>query len=129
MKIVDRENLNVGDMKKEALERRPLPIGRKMFEEWSERIIDAAGVGATYRSQKFALASMLMHLAPTEAFKEDAYFILSLRKGAVNETAHCMLMEIKEEQELEKKQAEATATKLEVVSDGVLEIKKFPPVS
>lgn len=118
MKINTREDLSVGDMTKEMLDRKPLPIGKTQFIEWSDRIIAGAMVGATHESQRFALAAMLMHIGPTEAFREDAFFILQLRKSAVNETAHAMMTELKEEQENKRKQAEATAPILGVVSDG-----------
>lgn len=129
MKIVNREDLAVGDIQDQMLEKRPLPIGKKQFEEWSDRIISGALINATPESLKFALASMLLHLGPTESFREDAYFILSLRKGAVNETAHAMMVEIKEIQEAKKKQAAATAPKLEVVNGSVLEDQELSPVS
>lgn len=118
MNIKKTEDLAVGDMQGALLERQALPIGRSQFTEWSDRIIKAACVEASERSLKFSLASMIMHLGPTEAFKEDAYFVLALRKAASTQTAHMMLQEIKEEQEREKKQAEATAPNLQVVDGG-----------
>jgi hypothetical protein len=118
LNIKKTEDLAVGDMQGALLERQALPIGRSQFTEWSDRIIKAACVEASERSLKFSLASMIMHLGPTEAFKEDAYFVLALRKAASTQTAHMMLQEIKEEQEREKKQAEATAPNLQVVDGG-----------
>lgn len=118
MKIVSKEELQVGDMKDGLLERRPLPIGRKQFEEWSDRIIQAAVVEAEPDSLKFALASMIMTMAPTEAFREDAYFILQLRKSAANQTAYAMMAELKEKQK--EKQADDTAPNLRA-ADGLLE--------
>lgn len=79
----------------QLLEKRPLPIGRAEFEAWSDRIIAGAMVGATVVSQKFALANMIMHLGPTESWKEDGYFISSLRKYAANEVAHAIAVETK----------------------------------
>lgn len=68
-------------------EARPLPMGLPEFDEWSTRIISGSLVSADTDSQKFALANMLLHLGPTESHKPDAFFIHSLRKFAVNETA------------------------------------------
>lgn len=91
-------------------EPRPLPMGRKEFEEWSERIISGALIptkdGLVYHdivneakkdpdsdfarhltSQKFALCDLLLHLSPTESHKPDAFFIHSLRKFAINQVA------------------------------------------
>lgn len=121
--IRNTEDLNVGEWKDVMQEKRPLPIGRTQFMEWSDRIISLAHVDATPESLRFSLAAMLMHLGPTEAFREDAYFILSLRKAAVNQTAHAILSEIKDAQEAMKNQAEATATNLRVVDDGPKESK------
>lgn len=123
MKVTTNEELAVGDITQAMLERRALPIGKTKFEEWSDRIIAGAMIDASIRSQKWTLAEQVLHLSPTEAFKEDAYFILRLRKAAVNETVHAMMVEIKTQQEAEKKLAEETAPKLEAVDGGVLENK------
>lgn len=84
-------------------EPRPLPMGRKEFEEWSDRIISGALLpgGAEdalifLESQKFSLANMLMHLGPTESHKPDAFFIHSLRKFAVNQVADTIRKELHE---------------------------------
>lgn len=81
-------------------ESRPLPMGRKEFEEWSERIIAGAMVpaenpDALKESQRHALCGMLLHVGPTESHKPDAFFIHSLRKSAVNVVAYTMSEEIK----------------------------------
>lgn len=77
-------------------ERRPLPMGRQEFEEWSERIIAGTLLTADKESQKFALANLLLHLGPTESHKEDAFFIHSLRKFAVNQVADSIRIEIRD---------------------------------
>jgi len=78
-------------------ERRPLPMGRAEFEEWSDRIIAGALIpGATVESQKWTLANLLLHLGPTESHKEDAFFIHSLRKFATNQVADAMRNEIRD---------------------------------
>ena len=125
IKVKEADVIEIGNIKKEMMEKRPLPIGKKQFEEWSDRIIAGAEVEASPRSLKFSLASMILHnLSATESFKEDAYFIHCLRKAASNQTAHYIMEVIKDEQIAEKKQAEETAKKhLTVVSDGVLEDK------
>lgn len=76
-------------------EPRPLPIGKTQFEEWSSRIISGALVEVDVDSQKFTLAQSLLHLGPTESHKPDAFFIHSLRKLAINQTAIDMSQEIK----------------------------------
>jgi hypothetical protein len=119
-----QENLSVGDITEQMLEKRPLPIGMTQFNSWSDRIISGAMVEASKRSLRWTLAEMVLHLNPTEAFREDAHFILKLRKAAVNETCAQVMRDIKEEQEAEKKLAEATATTLAVVDGAVLENKE-----
>lgn len=78
-------------------EPRPLPMGRKEFDEWADRLISGALVTADAPSQKFALANMLLHLGPTESHKPDAHFIHSLRKFAVNQVADAVRKELHEE--------------------------------
>ena len=133
MKIKEADVIEIGDIKKEMMEKRQLPIGIKEFHEWADRIIQGAMISASPRSLKFALASMVLHnLSPTESFKEDAYFIHCLRKSAANQIAHAIMQEIKGEQEkeeIERKKAEETASHLKVVPDAVLENKDIPPAS
>jgi hypothetical protein len=124
MKIVNNEQLSVGDMQDDRLERKPLPIGKTQAMEWSDRIIEGAAVEADKETQRFALMGMLMQINPTEAFKEDAYFMLALRAAAVKQTAHLIAQEIKEAHE-KKKQAEATAPTLGVVDGAILAEKKL----
>lgn len=91
---------------KQLSEPRPLPMGRAEFDEWSDRLISGALVKTEdKRSQRFALASMIMHLGPTEDHKPDNFFIHSLRKAACNQVAHAMIMEIKGEQKAEMEAA------------------------
>lgn len=90
-------------------EPRALPMGRKEFEEWSNRIIAGALIPSTdgkvpeyldlfgkegdtdqhklIDSQKFALCNQLLHIGQTESHKPDAYFIHSLRVSAIKQVA------------------------------------------
>ena len=56
---------------------------------------DPEALSKLRESQKFTLATMIMHLGPTESHKEDAFFIHTLRKAAANEVAHAKMMELK----------------------------------
>lgn len=101
----------------QMLEPRALPMGRKEFENWSNRIISGAvipggkeDIAAFIATQKSALANMIMHLGPTESHKPDAFFIHSLRKAAVNEVAHSIIMEY-QAQKKAKIEAEEKAKK------------------
>lgn len=83
-------------IKDQMSERRPLPVGRAEFDEWASRIISGTLLPADEDSMKFALANMLMHLGPTESHREDAFFIHSLRKFAVNQVADTIRKELHE---------------------------------
>lgn len=100
---VNPVDLPVDAITEQMREPRPLPMGRKEFEEWSDRIISGALIpgGEDNREvfiegQKFALADMLLHLGPTESHKPDAFFIHSLRKFAINQVAVAVRSEIHE---------------------------------
>jgi hypothetical protein len=95
-------------------EDRPLPTGMTEFEEWSDRIISGTLLPADYESQKFALATMLMHLPPTKDHECDGYFIKSLRKAAVNQIAHAKMTELRDKA---KERLAAEEAKKEPVKD------------
>ena len=114
-------------------ERRPLPMGMKQFDDWAERIISGTLIDvpeevlkeANENSLKFALSTMLLHLGPQESHKEDAYFIHSLRKSAVNQIAHAKMKELmdaaqaKADAEALKRSKEATEETLKRIDKGV----------
>lgn len=94
-------------------EPRPLPMGRKEFEVWSDRIIGGAMIpGATPKSLKFALAEMVMHAKPTDSHIPDGYFIQCLRKAASNQVCWAVMTEMKAEQK-----AETERTQMKVVTN------------
>lgn len=96
----------------------PLPCGVGSFENWSDLIIYKANVEADHDSQKFALATMILSLGPTDAFKEDEYFVKALIKGAANQIAQNR-MEYYKNKFKEKMNAEVEAQKssLKLVAD------------
>lgn len=103
-------------------ELRPLPQGRKEFDEWSDRIIAGALLKCEpgkeddfIQSQKFALADMILHLGPSEDHKDDAHFIHYLRKVAVNQVADAIRQEIRAAMKAKLAEEEAKKVKLEVV--------------
>jgi hypothetical protein len=104
------------ELLKDWTEKKELPMGRKAFHEWSERIIQAAAIPCEpdkreefLQSQKFALADMILHCGPTEDFKEDAHFIKYLRKVAVNQVANALREEIRDAFKAKKELAEKEA--------------------
>jgi len=96
-------------------EKRPLPVGMQEFEEWSDRIISGTLLPADPDSQKFALATMLMHLGPTVDHETDLFFIKSLRKSAVNQIAHAKMTELRDKAKA-RLAAEEAKTKVEEVT-------------
>jgi len=103
----------------------PLPIGRKEFEVWSERIIKGANIpGLTKDSALFSLTSMLLHLPSTQSFHTDAFFVHGLRKAAINETAVDVMKELQKRLQ-ERKDAEAA--KLQVPAAPALKLVDLNP--
>lgn len=98
-------------------------MGRKEFDEWSERIISGALVDADHDSQKFALCNMLMQLAPTDHHKPDIHFISQLRKVAVNQVADAVRKEIhakiKEKTAAEEAKAKEEAEKIAALDEDI----------
>ncbi len=101
-RVTNDDTTSTLEISEQLKEPRPLPMGRQEFEEWSDRIIAGALLPPTKEdpqvfidSQKAVLASMILHLGPTESHKPDAYFIHSLRKAAVNQVAHTIGEELR----------------------------------
>lgn len=101
-----------------ALRKTPLPQGVTEFDVWADDIIDLYDM-PNNDSIKFALATNVMHLKPTESHVPKAYFGAVLRKGAATQVAHQVMQDckarqearIKEEQEkLAQQQLEATSS-------------------
>lgn len=110
-------------------EPRPLPLGRKEFEEWSKEILRLANVpGLTEESGQFALSEMILHIKPTQSFESFGHFVHCLRKGAANQVAHAIFTELKESQRKRAQQKEVSP--LVTPSDEkVLENRKIPNTS
>lgn len=87
-----------------------LPQGMTEFHLWADSVIELAGL-PNNDSTKFSVATMILHLPPTDAYKAKEYFVRSLIKAAANQIAHGTMTELKEKQvklaEQEKANAEA----------------------
>lgn len=104
-------------------ESRPLPLGRKEFEIWSDRIISGALIPSEpgmerelLRSLKFTLAGEIFRLAPTESHKPDMHFIHVLRKACVNQVAQTIITELNAERKAEEAM-KVQETSLKVVKE------------
>jgi hypothetical protein len=93
----------------------PLPQGVAEFNQFVDSIIATYQPPMDPRSVKFVIATLIMRLNPTDAYKSKRYFALSLHKGAAGEVANYVMHLLKQEQAAElkaqqdKQQAEATA--------------------
>lgn len=71
-----------------------LPIGMTAFTDWADDIIDLYDL-PNNDSIRFSLASMVMHLGPTSAFKPKFHFFLMVRAGMAKQIASANFQEIK----------------------------------
>lgn len=111
IKIKNTEETSTEVISEQLREFRPLPMGRKEFDEWAERIVSGAGdaINAVEpKSVKYVLANLLMHLGPQEDHKPDIFFIKSLRKGAVNQVADAIRRELYDERKAQEDASKAT---------------------
>ena len=77
-----------------------LPTGIDEFNSW------ATDIAATYQlptenldSIRYTLATIIMHLGQTAAYKSKWYFVLTLRSGAAKQIAGGIFYEIKTKQQ------------------------------
>lgn len=88
----------------------PVPVGVADFETWSQSIIDTYPIPADADSVKFALATMILHSGPTDAYKPKFKFFLMLRAGMAKQVAGAVFQDIKTKQQERAKLAAATAS-------------------
>lgn len=85
-----------------------VPMGMTAFHSWADSLIETYAF-PNDPSVKFALATMIMHLGPIEAYKPRRYFMLAIKAGAAKQIASAVFQEIKAKQIADQKQAEALA--------------------
>lgn len=98
--------------KRSKLEFRPLPMNIPQWEEWSKRIIKAAGLPTeNLETQQFALAGMILQTSPTDFLRPDEYYVNCLRKAAADQLAMQVIDDLKAARaERNKKTREVTPT-------------------
>ena len=122
VKIKTTEEQDIAKLQSDLQIRRPLPTGRTQMIGLFERIKASIDFQIGDEDILFTLYGMILALGPTEAFKEDGYFMLGIRKLAANQVASMLMKELKDKKMEElKKQAEATAKPILKAVDGVLE--------
>lgn len=92
-----------------------LPQGLTQFEVWANGIITTYNLPSN-DSVRFSLATMVMHLGPTTAFKPKFYFALSIWKASANQVVYQVIQDLKAKQDAEKKKLEVTQI-IEVASN------------
>jgi hypothetical protein len=98
----------------------PLPTGVKAFEAWADQIQDTYSLPTEDRdSIHYALATMIMHLGPTQAYKPNWYFVLAIRAGCAKQVAGATFQEIKLRQKALAEAAEAATKANEPQQQGV----------
>lgn len=91
-----------------------VPIGRTEFNAWSSSIISLYNFPDN-DSVRFALATMVMHLDATSAFRSKWTFAKMLRAGAAKQVASSVFQEIKLKQQ---EAAKLEATQLQATPSG-----------
>lgn len=77
----------------------PLPVGIAQFNTWITELRQTYTLPTDDEdSIKFSVASMIMHLGPTSAYKSKWYFVLALRSGAAKQVAGAAFYEVKTRQ-------------------------------
>jgi len=87
---------------------RRLPIGRAQFERLAARILDMTGLPQN-PSFVQAIANSVLQLKPQQAYRADAYFVLTILKACANQVAYNIAMEIRS-QEKDEDAKRATET-------------------
>lgn len=101
-----------------------LPQGMAEFDVFVDSMIKIADFPTdSVDDIKFVVATLVMHLGPTAAYKPKRYFILAVKAGAAKQVASGVFQEIKYKQQAaakaaqEKQQAEATANAAQVANE------------
>lgn len=81
-----------------------LPQGKTAFTEWADDILNTYGL-PNNDSTHFALATMVMHLGPSQCFRPKIFFALKCWTAASKEIAHAVMQELKEKQQAALKAA------------------------
>lgn len=75
-----------------------LPIGKDVFNTWAEDIFSTFGLRDS-PSNRQTLATLVMHLGPTVAYKPKIYFALASLKSMANETAFETIQSLRKEEQ------------------------------
>lgn len=79
-----------------------LPIGVEAFDVWAKDVLYIYNFPDN-DSTRWALATMIMHLGPTSAYKTKRFFGLSIHTAAAKQVAHNIFYELKQKQQADQK--------------------------
>lgn len=96
-----------------------VPVGMSEFQTWADSILDTYPLPADSDSIKFSLATVIMHLGPTAAYRSKFYFFLVLRAGMAKQVAGAVFQDIKLKQ-MARLKAEQEATQVQTAADNGL---------
>jgi hypothetical protein len=77
-----------------------LPVGMKDFNAFADSIFETYGLPKE-PSYYHTIATMIMHLGPTTAYKSKRFFAFSIIKAMANQIAYGKIQELKEKQKAE----------------------------
>ena len=85
-----------------------LPIGAKELNEFTANIFGLYII-PDLPSYRLAIATMMMHLGPQEAFKSKFWFYRSIRAAQAKEVAYQLVADDREARNLEERKAKQAA--------------------
>lgn len=94
-----------------------LPHGRPEFDAFFAKLVSVYAL-PNNPSYQHAIATMVMNLSPTSAYKAPFYFALSIKKAMANETAYSVIQEIREQEKKAREQTGEATAKLKEVATG-----------
>ncbi len=85
----------------------PLPVGMAEFDSFANSIFDAYNL-PNMPSYRHAIATMIMHLPPTQSRVPKKYFAASIKKAQSNEVAYQVIQDSKAAEKAFNEAREAT---------------------
>lgn len=86
-----------------------VPMGVSDFNDWADSIINLYGF-PNNDSVRFALATIIMHLGPTAAYKSKHYFAVTIKAAAAKQVAGQVFQDLKAKQQAKQEADKAAQT-------------------
>lgn len=88
-----------------------LPIGAKEFDDFATSILQTYNL-PDLPSYRHAIATMIMHLPTTTAYKSKAFFATSVLKAMANQVAYAKIQEIKDAEQSQDEVSKETKSEV-----------------